>query len=94
MGGRPPAGAAGPGRRGEARPADERLTDWIHARINDAATIVRSGRFPAVPNPGCSFCPVRDGCPALVPPEDVGPGTTAGRDAPTGHSATGRQENR
>ncbi|MDN6556410.1 MAG: ATP-dependent helicase [Acidipropionibacterium acidipropionici] len=91
---RQPALADAPWPPGEDRPADERLTDWIHARINDAATIVRSGRFPAVPNPGCSFCPVRDGCPALVPPEDVVPGTTAGRDAPTGHSATGRQENR
>lgn len=57
---------------GEEPPAhpDPRVSDWILARIDEAAAIATGGDLRAVPNPGCGFCPVRSGCPALVPPQD------------------------
>lgn len=56
---------------GEDRPLEDGIPDWIHARIEQAARIALSGQLRAVPNPGCPFCPVRTGCPALTPPEDL-----------------------
>ncbi|MCI1748483.1 MAG: ATP-dependent helicase [Acidipropionibacterium sp.] len=70
---RQPSLADVPWPEGEERPADGRTPDWIHARIDEAAAIAASGQLRAVPNPGCPFCPVRIGCPALVPPDDVIP---------------------
>lgn len=56
---------------GEERNDDPRVRDWIGARIDEAAAIAVSGDLRAIPNPGCGFCPVRSGCPALTPPDDA-----------------------
>lgn len=67
---------------GEERSNDPRIHDWIGARIDEAAALALSGDLRAVPNPGCGFCPVRSGCPALIPPDDaVEPVTATGKES-------------
>lgn len=43
--------------------------NWVLASLAEAARIVAEDDHRAVPNPGCGHCPVRSGCPALVPPD-------------------------
>lgn len=68
---RQPSLADVPWPEGEERSTDPRIHDWIGARIDEAASIALSGDLRAIPNPGCGFCPVRSGCPALIPPDDA-----------------------
>ena len=37
---------------------------WVHERLSRAVTIVREGRYPATPGPGCTWCPFASSCPA------------------------------
>ena len=43
--------------------------DWIRHDLDRAARVVLGAQRVAVENQGCRFCPVRSGCPALVPPD-------------------------
>ena len=37
---------------------------WVHQRLSRAVTLVREGRYPATPGPGCTWCPFAASCPA------------------------------
>ncbi len=37
---------------------------WVHERLARAARLVREGRYPATPGPGCTWCPFAASCPA------------------------------
>lgn len=37
---------------------------WVHQRLSRAVRIVREGRYPATPGPGCTWCPFASSCPA------------------------------
>lgn len=39
---------------------------WVHARLAEAASIVRRGEFPAIACASCRFCQFQRGCPALA----------------------------
>ena len=39
-------------------------SSWVHARLAEAAGIIRSERFEARVGPGCRYCPFRSSCPA------------------------------
>lgn len=41
--------------------------NWIEASVDKAIKIVKSGKYSAIVNAGCSHCPARAGCPALIP---------------------------
>jgi RecB family exonuclease len=41
-----------------------RFETWVHARLAEAAGIIRAERFEARVGPGCRYCPFRGSCPA------------------------------
>lgn len=43
---------------------DAEHASWVHERLSRAVTIVREGRYPATPGPGCTWCPFASSCPA------------------------------
>lgn len=45
-------------------PIDDAHPTWVHARVDDAVTILREGRFDATPGRHCEWCPFKSSCPA------------------------------
>jgi ATP-dependent exoDNAse (exonuclease V) beta subunit len=45
---------------------DPSAPTWFHARLGQAAQILLSGEFPAVPGTACRYCRFQAGCPALT----------------------------
>ncbi|MFT4296857.1 MAG: PD-(D/E)XK nuclease family protein, partial [Micropruina sp.] len=43
---------------------DAEHPSWVHERLSRAVTLVRAGRYPATPGPGCTWCPFASSCPA------------------------------
>lgn len=43
---------------------DESHPTWVHARLAQAARIIRQEKFPAQACDGCNYCPFAIGCPA------------------------------
>ncbi|MFT3970232.1 MAG: ATP-dependent DNA helicase [Micropruina sp.] len=43
---------------------DAEHPSWVHERLSRAARLVREGRYPATPGPGCTWCPFAASCPA------------------------------
>lgn len=39
-------------------------SSWVHARLGEAAAVVRHGRFPATPGKDCQWCAFASACPA------------------------------
>ncbi len=37
---------------------------WVHQRLSRAVRLIREGRYPATPGPGCTWCPFAASCPA------------------------------
>lgn len=58
-----------PWARGAVLTAAAGFHDWVRYYLDRAARVVLGVERAAVTNPGCQFCPVRSGCPALVPPD-------------------------
>ncbi|WP_375425266.1 ATP-dependent helicase [uncultured Friedmanniella sp.] len=50
------------GREPDAAP--DRAPTWVHARLAEAAEVVRAERFEARIGPACRYCPFRGSCPA------------------------------
>lgn len=43
---------------------DAEHPSWVHERLSRAVRLIRAGRYPATPGPGCSWCPFAASCPA------------------------------
>ncbi len=43
---------------------DAEHASWVHERLSRAVRLVREGRYPATPGPGCTWCPFAASCPA------------------------------
>jgi RecB family exonuclease len=58
-----PAGRGPAGSGQSMAGADDRRT-WVHARLAEAAEVIRQERFDARIGPACRYCRFRDSCPA------------------------------
>ena len=43
---------------------DAEHPSWVHERLSRAVRLIRAGRYPATPGPGCTWCPFAASCPA------------------------------
>ncbi len=43
---------------------DAEHPSWVHERLSRAVKLIRAGRYPATPGPGCTWCPFAASCPA------------------------------
>ena len=50
---------------------DESVPNWVHRRLIEAATVIRSERHDARVGPACRYCPFRGSCPAQATGQQV-----------------------